>query len=434
MEIKITWIALMFLACALVRGETHYDPTPRPPAPSTASLPYADLARWQWYALRGLPLSSPTLSRLFTNRFVINYNASATPPTAAQTAIAAAVNVLSSYFNVSYAININASWVDLTAVSPTLLGQGKPAVQCRHPNTAGFAYVYVPGALYTPLTGAANCPAATDATHITILLNANPPAPWYYGVDGAPPSNAIDLMTVVMHELLHGLGFLSGVTSGAAAYPSAPYGYFYDWFVFSGITGWPAAYSTPVSNPCVASSAVLTTSPLYFKGTVGGTANAQFAVYTPGVFAAGSSISHVATAGTANRLMNYALSSGAAYHDIGGNVWSAMASFGYPMKNCAARTSAGCAACIADYCQWCYQDAFCGDAEAPGFWGAPATCSASNGWLNATSQCGNGGTTLAASTAAAATTTAGCLTSNNLVNGAVSCATAGAPSLDSFVF
>jgi len=343
--------------------------------------------------------------------------------------------VLASYFNVSYAINLNVTWTDLSGINPTLLGQGKPAIQCAHPNAAAYKYVYVPGALYTSLTGASNCPGAPDAIHITILLNSNPPTPWYTGVDGAPPSSTVDLMTVMMHEMLHGLGFLTGVASGAAAYPSAPYGFFYDWFVFSGTPGWPAAYSTPVSSPCVASSSVLTTSPLYFRGTVGGTANSQFVVYTPGVFAPGSSISHVVvSSGTANRLMQYALQSGTALHDIGGNVWSAMASFGYTMKNCAALTSAGCAACISDFCMWCYQDNFCGDAEAPGFWGAPATCSASNGWLNNTAWCGNGGTTLSTTTAAAATTTAGCLTSINLITGTVSCNTAGASTLQSFVF
>ena len=42
---------------------------------------------------------------------------------------------------------------------------------------------------------------------------------WYCGFDGKPPGNDIDLISVILHELGHGLGFLSGVnpTSGALA-------------------------------------------------------------------------------------------------------------------------------------------------------------------------------------------------------------------------
>lgn len=31
---------------------------------------------------------------------------------------------------------------------------------------------------------------------------------WYYGLDGAPPAQTIDFVTIVMHELAHGLGVL----------------------------------------------------------------------------------------------------------------------------------------------------------------------------------------------------------------------------------
>jgi hypothetical protein len=33
------------------------------------------------------------------------------------------------------------------------------------------------------------------------------PFPWYYGLDGNPPANTIDFVTVVLHEIAHGLGF-----------------------------------------------------------------------------------------------------------------------------------------------------------------------------------------------------------------------------------
>ncbi len=36
---------------------------------------------------------------------------------------------------------------------------------------------------------------------------------WYYGTDGNPPSAQVDLMSVVLHEIAHGLNF-----SGSMAY------------------------------------------------------------------------------------------------------------------------------------------------------------------------------------------------------------------------
>ena len=35
------------------------------------------------------------------------------------------------------------------------------------------------------------------------------PVGWYYGLDGSPPAGTIDFPTVVLHEIAHGLGFLS---------------------------------------------------------------------------------------------------------------------------------------------------------------------------------------------------------------------------------
>ena len=42
---------------------------------------------------------------------------------------------------------------------------------------------------------------------------------WYYGFDGKPPRNDIDLIYVVLHELGHGLGFSSDVDESRGALP-----------------------------------------------------------------------------------------------------------------------------------------------------------------------------------------------------------------------
>ncbi|MDP2602930.1 MAG: hypothetical protein Q8S00_10100 [Deltaproteobacteria bacterium] len=40
---------------------------------------------------------------------------------------------------------------------------------------------------------------------------------WYYGFDGNPPAGTIDFVSVLLHELGHGLGFLTPVDDGIGA-------------------------------------------------------------------------------------------------------------------------------------------------------------------------------------------------------------------------
>lgn len=47
----------------------------------------------------------------------------------------------------------------------------------------------------------------SDIDSTAILQNSS----WYYGLDGNPPSNHPDFVTVLTHELLHGLGFSNNV-------------------------------------------------------------------------------------------------------------------------------------------------------------------------------------------------------------------------------
>jgi hypothetical protein len=56
----------------------------------------------------------------------------------------------------------------------------------------------------------------TDA-EINILSNRN--FPWYFGTSGEPAEDEVDLVSVVLHEVCHGLGFAgSMVKSGTLGY------------------------------------------------------------------------------------------------------------------------------------------------------------------------------------------------------------------------
>ncbi|MBT8139643.1 MAG: hypothetical protein KJP25_07730 [Gammaproteobacteria bacterium] len=43
---------------------------------------------------------------------------------------------------------------------------------------------------------------------------------WYYGLDGNPPGNDFDLLTTILHEIVHGLGFVTLVNIGTGGKPS----------------------------------------------------------------------------------------------------------------------------------------------------------------------------------------------------------------------
>ena len=255
------------------------------------------------------------------------------PPAEVQAAFNAAAFLLGTYFNFAYDVNVLAAWVDLSSV-PNLLGEGGPSTMCAHPDSAHYPFVLVPAALYRQLTGG-DCVGLTSGVHVELQVNSEPSTPWYFGVEGLPPVNRIDLVTVVMHEIAHGLGFLSGVAGSGAQYPFAPYGFVFDWYVFytNGIAGWPTSFASPVSDPCISNPLLLSNGALTFTGVVGNASIESFTLYSPTLFAPGSSISHVnpVPGENANRLMYPSIQQGHAWHDIGPDVWEAMASMGYDM-------------------------------------------------------------------------------------------------------
>lgn len=119
-------------------------------------------------------------------------------------------------------IDVDAQWASLTcsATSGVLSLAGTIAVFQNFPN-APVANTSYTGALANALAGEDLSPTSSEITATfnsalgTAACFAN--NPWYYGLDGAGPSNAVDLVTIAAHELAHGLGFQSffDVTTGA---------------------------------------------------------------------------------------------------------------------------------------------------------------------------------------------------------------------------
>lgn len=100
------------------------------------------------------------------------------------------------------------------------LGEAGPTSVFRDFAGAPLANTYYPSALADRLAGMDLAPSENDIeAQFNSSFGTTCPFPqtWYYGLDGAPGTDAVDLLSVVLHELGHGMGFLSfvDVNSGA---------------------------------------------------------------------------------------------------------------------------------------------------------------------------------------------------------------------------
>jgi hypothetical protein len=121
-------------------------------------------------------------------------------------------------------IVVDASFAPLACMgSQAVLGMAGAKSLFRDFSGAPRSGTWYPSALADQLAGSDMAPSDPD---IVATFSSNLDEPdcfgdngFYYGFDGKPPSGDIDFLTVLMHELSHGLGFASGVNpfTGAKA-------------------------------------------------------------------------------------------------------------------------------------------------------------------------------------------------------------------------
>ncbi len=189
---------------------------------------------------------------------------------------------------------------------------------------------YYPVALAEKIAGE----SLNDDLQGDLLLTINSSINWYFGIDGKTPASKYDLVTVVLHEICHGLGFFDSMntdgTFGWYGINSVPM--IYDKFVenFAGIrltdTLRFTNYSTNLRNQ-------FTGGQLYFNGPLLTNYNKEkrAKLWAPSVFDAGSSISHLDEYATAdsNSLMTPYIDLGEAIHDPGKYTFSILGDLGW---------------------------------------------------------------------------------------------------------
>jgi hypothetical protein len=109
-------------------------------------------------------------------------------------------------------IKVESQFDSLTCSSGSaVLGSAGAATVFRDFSNAPVRMTWYPIALANSLAGSdLSIQADISATFNSQIDNNNNclnNTNWYYGIDGNKPSNSIDLLSVVMHEIGHGLGF-----------------------------------------------------------------------------------------------------------------------------------------------------------------------------------------------------------------------------------
>lgn len=137
---------------------------------------------------------------------------------AAQYAAAIWTVLLSSPVEINVEVDFNEA-MDCDVTSAVLAASGPNTAHGNFPG-ARVEDTWYPQALANSLAAMDLAPGYNDmgATFNGALGTSCPfPLVWYYGLDGNPPEDSIDFVTVVLHELAHGLGFLTFVNLATGA-------------------------------------------------------------------------------------------------------------------------------------------------------------------------------------------------------------------------
>ncbi|MCA0131408.1 T9SS type A sorting domain-containing protein [Winogradskyella alexanderae] len=337
---KITLTIKHFLACLVISSTALLGAQIGNPEPltHTPSRPACELPPGEFVGLISIPRAPETAARMDANgtpcaNFVVNYNGF-TPE--AQAAFQYAVDIWAHSIESSVPINISATF---TPLGQGVLGAAGPAtfltVTSGAPGTQ--PNIFYPAALWEKIEGADRSPFGgsndINADFSSGYFDGNGdfvPTNWYFGTDANPPANQFDFVSVVLHELGHGLGFSGGWANVTPSFPDDI------GTVREPNNNIPAIYTAYIENgsgtdilsfadPSATLGSELTGNDLFCNAPTAiqqlGQGGTLPKIFAPSSWNPGSSFSHWDNAtfpiGDVNSLMRSSISSGVANHNPG---------------------------------------------------------------------------------------------------------------------
>ena len=254
--------------------------------------------------------------------------------TQAKAAMDYATSILEKMLPADTRITVNASWEKISTsgvlAHSTITGYvGGSGIDALNP------LAFYPIALAEKIAGI----SLNDGLQGDITLAVNNSINWYLGTDGQTPVQKYDLVTVVLHEMCHGLGFFDSFSSdgtlGSYGFGSIPM--IYDTFV-ENYNGSRLTDTLKFNNYSTALESQLIGNQLYFNGpllrkysTSVNYPNLRAKLYAPSTWDAGSSVSHLDESATltVNSLMTPYIDLGEAIHDPGKYTFSILGDLGW---------------------------------------------------------------------------------------------------------
>lgn len=248
----------------------------------------------------------------------------------AKTAFQYAVDIWSGIIKSDVKIHISANW---ELLGPGVLGSAGSNGSARNFEGAPLQNIDYPIALAEKLARK-NLNSTFSAD---INANFSSGIDWYYGLDGNPPAGKYDLVSVVLHEIGHGLG-IAGSFGANVANQIADH---------SLITGFPRIYDTYLysGNNLIIDRNIYDSQSAIYQVTTSGniTFNSEIAkdrnesffppIFAPDPYNPGSSISHLDEssypAGDPNSLMTPQIGQAEAIHDPGEVLYGMMIDMGW---------------------------------------------------------------------------------------------------------
>jgi hypothetical protein len=269
----------------------------------------------KWSSLYSSNQSSPKITAVHPvklskkSSFVVNFSG---VPDKYRPAITAATDLWANTFNSSVPINIRARALPIDDLN--IIARATPVKFFNNFSNIPDNTLWYTSAMANAIAGKDLDPKNPE---ISIDINANLDPQFYLQTDGNVPTGEYDLESIVVHELGHGLGFLSNtdyVSGVGSLQQPTPFDAYAQSENGKSLADYPC-FSLALGTAM--------TSPLYWSGpnAIAANGNSKPKLYAPPIFDPGSSISHLDEdtypSGTPDALMTPRMPKGEVFHTLG---------------------------------------------------------------------------------------------------------------------